>query len=465
MAKPVNIPNSFATSTSAIPLSYLDQDFNALANSTNDLATYSNYVADTGVANAYIANFPTNINTSSLTAGLRLQFKATNANTGTSTLNVQVNSVSIGSGTIKLTDGTNLPSSAIVAGAMVDVIYDGTNFQLMSDSSGGGEVVTNLTVTGTLSASGVSTFSAGSVSAPAITTSGDTNTGIFFPAADTIAFTEGGAEAMRIDSSGNVGIGTSSLTQRFQVELSQNASTWNYVTNGSNGSGAGSGVLFGTDQGVAGAVFQNSSGNSSGTGANSLRIRNLLNAPIGFETNGTERMRIDSSGNVTLQNNISVGGATPTTSGKGITFPATQSASSDANTLDDYEEGTFTPTWQNVTVSNGNSIGSYTKIGNLVSVQMVLNWGSTTSMAGNLLSISGLPFVIKNQSSQIYVAGVANFLKQGVGWYTGSVSGNGGNTNLNQVNVSGGSGIVSSTSPATWGTTDYFSVTLSYQTS
>jgi hypothetical protein len=54
----------------------------------------------------------------------------------------------------------------------------------------------------TLSASGVATFSAGTVADPAITTTGDTNTGIFFPAADTIAFTEGGVEAMRIDSSG-----------------------------------------------------------------------------------------------------------------------------------------------------------------------------------------------------------------------------------------------------------------------
>ena len=51
---------------------------------------------------------------------------------------------------------------------------------------------------------------AGTVSAPALSTTGDTNTGIFFPAADTIAFAEGGVEAMRINSSGNVGIGTSS---------------------------------------------------------------------------------------------------------------------------------------------------------------------------------------------------------------------------------------------------------------
>ena len=70
---------------------------------------------------------------------------------------------------------------------------------------------------------GVSTFtnlvvSAGTTSAPSISPTGDSNTGIFFPSADTIAFAEGGDEAMRITSAGNVGIGTASPGSALQVE-------------------------------------------------------------------------------------------------------------------------------------------------------------------------------------------------------------------------------------------------------
>jgi len=58
-----------------------------------------------------------------------------------------------------------------------------------------------------LTVGGIASFADGSASAPAITNTGDTNTGIFFPAADTIAFAEGGVEAMRLDSAGNLGLG------------------------------------------------------------------------------------------------------------------------------------------------------------------------------------------------------------------------------------------------------------------
>jgi hypothetical protein len=69
----------------------------------------------------------------------------------------------------------------------------------------------------TLSATGVTTLSAGTLGAPALTTSGDTNTGMFFPAADTIALVEGGTEVIRINSSSNVGIGTSSPGAKLAV--------------------------------------------------------------------------------------------------------------------------------------------------------------------------------------------------------------------------------------------------------
>jgi hypothetical protein len=228
-----------------------------------------------------------------------------------------------------------------------------------------------------ISVSGVATFGAGTVSAPSITTTGDTNTGIFFPAADTIAFTEGGVEAMRISSSANVGIGTGSPTARLCISGNQSfvERTDAYIgvdvaTVGGNGgslsvkAGAGSGsgnfagnLLLGAGRGNASAstgyigfgtaIGTNTVGldaeymriNSSGqvligtttnTGSRKLNVVGSIAStfsdandnqliigatsstafvsssygttgayrPLTFETNGTERMRIDTSGNV-----------------------------------------------------------------------------------------------------------------------------------------------------------------------
>jgi hypothetical protein len=115
----------------------------------------------------------------------------------------------------------------------------------------------------TLSASGVTTVAAGTVAAPAITTTGDTNTGIFFPAADTIAFAEGGVESMRIDSSGNVGVGTTSPAYKFVV--SDGTTTMAFAPL----SGLG---FFGT----------------------------VTDHPIVFATNSIERMRVDTAGNLSF---------------------------------------------------------------------------------------------------------------------------------------------------------------------
>jgi hypothetical protein len=108
---------------------------------------------------------------------------------------------------------------------------------------------------------------------------------------------------------------------------------------------------------------------------------------IAFSEGGVEVARFNSSGNLQTLGTIGVGNATPSTSGAGITFPATQSASTDANTLDDYEEGTWTPVGNGVTVSG---TGQYTKIGNIVSVSA--QWTYPITSNTNAAQIFGLPF-------------------------------------------------------------------------
>jgi hypothetical protein len=77
-----------------------------------------------------------------------------------------------------------------------------------------------------------------------------------------------------------------------------------------------------------------------------------------------------------------------------IKFPATQNASSDANTLDDYEEGTFTPVMApgSGSITSQTCYGKYTKIGNTVTVVISAAIGTVGSASGNM-TISGLPFL------------------------------------------------------------------------
>jgi hypothetical protein len=96
-------------------------------------------------------------------------------------------------------------------------------------------------------------------------------------------------------------------------------------------------------------------------------------------------------GNVTVSNLITANG--------GIKFPATQVASADANTLDDYEEGTWTPTIvassSNPSVTYSIQAGYYTKIGRQVFIQGIVELTARTGGSGQA-RISGLPFTISN---------------------------------------------------------------------
>jgi hypothetical protein len=112
-------------------------------------------------------------------------------------------------------------ASTIAAGTT-----SGTAIAIAGDTSGVLQLQTNGTTAAvTIDTNQRAAFVAGTAALPAITTTGDTNTGIFFPAADTIAFTEGGAEAMRIDSSGNLLVGTATALAGERLNLYGNSTT------------------------------------------------------------------------------------------------------------------------------------------------------------------------------------------------------------------------------------------------
>jgi len=144
-------------------------------------------------------------------------------------------------------------------------------------------------------------------------------------------------------------------------------------------------------------------GNASGTGTFTLAAPNsnsdrTLTLP---DVTGTI---VTTGSSPSFPTTIGVGGATPSTSGAGITFPATQSASSDANTLDDYEEGTWTPTLTPAT-SGTITLGSpnlcaYTKIGRVVHINGLVDVSSVSSPVGATVTINNLPFTSNGTGTQ-----------------------------------------------------------------
>jgi hypothetical protein len=146
----------------------------------------------------------------------------------------------------------------------------------------------------------------GSASTPAIRGT-DTNTGIFFPAADTIAFSEGGTESMRINSSANVGIGTTSPASKLQV-VGQSG----FGNGASNSAATISTSATGNDAVTlelatgSGSPFSISLFANGASPANAVYLNQRNNAPIVLNTNNTERMRIGGDGNIVQTSGIGI---------------------------------------------------------------------------------------------------------------------------------------------------------------
>ena len=239
------------------------------------------------------------------------------------------------------------------------------------------------------------------------------NTKIRFPSDDTISFETDGNEVLRITSGSD--IVTSGLTDHSFNNDGSNAK----VLEVSGGGGTGTyGVLNlsgnQNSSAVVGAIkFCNreNSNSSSGSNANSRRLASIdcfadtsdsnggddCGGYMRFVTKsdgggGSERMRVTSSGNV----EITDGDLKISTSGHGIDFSATSDSTgtTQSEILDDYEEGTWTPT---IAYSSSGSatlseaLGFYTKIGRMVHVIITVTVSAQGSGSGNV-NLGGLPF-------------------------------------------------------------------------
>jgi hypothetical protein len=169
---------------------------------------------DTGTANTYVIALSPAI--TAYAAGQEITFKAGAASTGASTLNVNT----LGTKALKKLHDQDIESGDIEAGSIVTAVYDGTNFQVTSQlassatsTPGGSNTQVQYNSSGSFAGDADFTFDGtnvtvanplylpdGSSTAPALSNTGDTNTGIAFPAADTVGVVAGGTEQFRFGS-------------------------------------------------------------------------------------------------------------------------------------------------------------------------------------------------------------------------------------------------------------------------
>jgi len=180
----------------------------------------------------------------------------------------------------------------------------------VTTSTGSGSVVRATSPTlvtpilGAASATSIA-MSLGSAAAPSITFTGDTNTGIFSPAADTIAFTKGGVEAARIDPSGNFGIGTSSPGYRLDIASADTTAGLGYAMR-----------IRGNLTAAAGTIQFTDSTSSAQWGflavtSTTVTLECSSAGSIIFRTNAVERARIGSTGIMHVNTTATPSAGTP----------------------------------------------------------------------------------------------------------------------------------------------------------
>lgn len=187
------------------------------------------------------------------------------------------------------------------------------------------------------------------------------------------------------------------LTYRgIEPYVSGNSALGAFIRNVSTGVTAYSSIYFGdVDSETSAIIGIPCKNNTAYGGAKSLFLGTNTAVPVVFITGGTEKVRVSSDSN-------------------GFKFPNTAVPSTDANTLDDYEEFTFNPTMTfgtpgDLSVAYTTQVGTYTKIGNRVFYDIYLICIPTfTTSAGGLI-IGGLPFTVENTANHYAFVAVGQF--------------------------------------------------------
>jgi len=233
-----------------------------------------------------------------------------------------------------------------------------------------------------------------SVSATNFIPSGSTvpTNGLFLPAANSVGIAANSIETIRVNASGNVGIGTGSPTSKLHVD--QNAD--------------GNGITLAFEGRGASRINWNLSGATNqacnfihNDGTDSFTMQSISRDLVRFFTTNTERVRIFATGGISIGDTtdpsagnlrVGTGNLVIGTDGKGIDFTATPGTGT-SELLDDYEEGTWTPVdLSGAGLTFSNSFGSYTKIGRMVIAQVLVIYPTTADVTGS--RIGGLPFTV-----------------------------------------------------------------------
>ena len=197
------------------------------------------------------------------------------------------------------------------------------------------------------------------------------------------------ATTMTIDTSENIGIGNTSPSSQYMTRLVV-------------GDGRGTeGITIYSGNDATGRLEFSDATSGDGRYAGGIVYEHTNNA-LRFNTNGgNERLRIDSGGDV----KVYAGDIFFASSGKGINLGVT--SNTDSNTLDDYEEGTWTLDPKGNTTAGSYSAtamtGHYTKIGRIVHVEYRITAGTISSAAGSF-QIHGLPFTVGGGDDRRYRA-------------------------------------------------------------